>query len=218
MIIPAFHKTYSSRTVLDFPEYELKDGLLHAVIGANGCGKSTLAKLLAGVIKDDRGNCGIPGLKIGYLPQKAYAFRMSVRKNILMGSGDAKRAETLLDALALRDLADKKGHTLSGGETARMCLARLLMRDYDLLILDEPTAAMDMQSILLTEQILSETAEKGSTILLITHSVQQASRIADEVLFLKEGQLAEHGPAPQLLHDPKKPETAAFLDFFAKVE
>ena len=215
MILPALKKTYGSRPVLDFPSYELREGALHAVIGANGSGKSTLAKILAGSLKDDTGLSGLAGVTVGYLP---HAFRMSVRKNLLLGNGEPSRAEELLDALSLRDLAEKKGHTLSGGETARMCLARLLMHRYDLLILDEPTAAMDMRSILLTEQILSDSAKKGSTILLITHSIQQASRIADEVLFLKDGRLVEHGPTPELLHRPKQAETAAFLDFFAKIE
>ncbi len=218
MILPSLKKTYGSRLVLDFPEYDLKEGALHAVIGANGSGKSTLAKILAGSIKDDAGLSGLPGVNVGYLPQKAYAFRMSVRKNLMLGKGEAARAEELLDALALRELADKKGHTLSGGETARMCLARLLMHRYDLLILDEPTAAMDMQSILLTEQVLTKAVQEGSTILMITHSIQQASRIADEVLFLKDGNLIEHGPSAQVLHEPQRPETTAFLDFFAKVE
>lgn len=218
MILPALKKSYGSRLVLDFPEYELREGALHAVVGANGSGKSTLAKILAGSIKDDAGRSRLAGVNVGYLPQKAYAFRMSVRRNLMLGDGSADRAEELLDSLALRELADKKGHTLSGGETARMCLARLLMHRYDLLILDEPTAAMDMQSILLTEQILTKTVREGCTILMITHSIQQASRIADEVLFLKEGKLIEHGPVSQILHAPQQPETAAFLDFFAKIE
>ena len=218
MILPALKKTYEGRTVLDFPEYELAEGKLHAVIGANGSGKSTLAKILAGVFKDDAGQSGLPGVNVGYLPQKAYAFRMSVRKNLLLGKGDPARAEALLDALSLGELADKKGHTLSGGETARMCLARLLMHSFDLLILDEPTAAMDMQSILLTEKVLMEARKAGSTILMITHSIQQASRIADEVLFLKDGKLIEHGPSAQVLHQPQRPEIAAFLDFFGKID
>ena len=218
MILPALKKTYSGRTVLDVPAYDLKEGALHAVIGANGSGKSTYAKILAGSLKDDTGASGPAGVRVGCLPQKPYAFRMSVKKNLLLAGKDEARAKELLAALSLTELAEKKGHTLSGGETARVCLARLLMRRYDLLILDEPTAAMDMQSILLTEALLQKTVQDGGTVLLITHSIQQASRIADEVLFLKDGRLVEHGPAAQLLHAPKQPETAAFLDFFAKVE
>ena len=214
-----------------------------AIVGASGSGKSTLLHLMGALDTPTSGKVIFDGQDLFSLtPDEQARFRnrtcgyvfqfhhllpeFTAEENVAMPgiiAGQSRddclsRAREMLGMVGLADKHEARVNTLSGGETARMCLARLLMRDYDLLILDEPTAAMDMQSILLTEQILSETAEKGSTILLITHSVQQASRIADEVLFLKEGQLAEHGPAPQLLHDPKKPETAAFLDFFAKVE
>ena len=89
------------------------------------------------------------------------------------------------------------------------------MEDYPLLILDEPTAAMDIAATLLAEDCLRRYRERtGCTVLLVTHSLSQARRLADRVLFLSEGRLAEQGPAAQVLETPREPQTRAFLDFY----
>lgn len=96
-----------------------------------------------------------------------------------------------------------------------LALCRLLMGRYRLLILDEPTAAMDMESTLAAEQLIRGVSrEQGCAVLLITHSVQQARRIADRALFLHRGKLAEQGPAERLLYVPKEEETRRFLEFY----
>lgn len=146
MIIPAFSKTYGQKKVLDFPGMELQPGNIYAILGANGSGKSTFSKILADVLPADRKIRLEPS--IGYLPQKPYAFRMSVRKNILLGGRDIQKAESLAKALSLTELEHKRADRLSGGETARMAMARLMMGTYDVVILDEPTAAMDMETTL----------------------------------------------------------------------
>lgn len=217
MKIAAFTKTYSGRKVLDFPGMELERGKIYGVIGANGSGKSTLAQVLAGVLPADQPGSKIePGLSVGYMPQKNYAFRMSVRSNILLGGKDKARAEQLMEALQIAPLADKRANRLSGGETARMALARLMMRRFDLLILDEPTAAMDMESSKLAEGlILDYCRESGCALILVTHSLQQARRTADEVLFFHGGQLLEQGAKEKLLYSPDAPETRRFLEFYA---
>ena len=136
MKISAFTKTYGGRTVLDMPETELEHGASYAVIGANGSGKSTLARILAGVEKPDGGKTVISGITVGYMPQKSYAFRMTVMRNLLVGANDEERARYLMRKLGIEHLASEPAHKLSGGETARMALARLLMRDRQLLIVD----------------------------------------------------------------------------------
>ena len=146
MKISAFSKTYEGRTVLDFPGLELESGKIYAVIGANGSGKSTFAKILAGVLPADRRGKWLDGGSVGYMPQKNYAFRMSTKANILLNGKDEKQAEALMDAVQIRHLENKRADKLSGGETARMALARLMMKSYDVVILDEPTAAMDMET------------------------------------------------------------------------
>ena len=215
MKIAPFSKTYEGRTVLNFPGLELEPGTVYAVIGANGSGKSTLAKVLAGITAPDRRGKLLDGGTVGYMPQKNYAFRMSTKANILLNGTDKVRAEELMDALQLRPLERKRADRLSGGETARMALARLMMKKYDLVLLDEPTAAMDMETTLLSEQLIGQyVRETGCALILVTHSLQQARRIADEVLYFHKGDLLERGPKDRVLDSPEKAQTKQFLEFY----
>ena len=215
MKIGPFTKTYDRRMVLDFPGCELIPGRITAVIGANGSGKSTLAKVLSGIEPADRRAKPFTGVSVGYLPQKGYGFRMSVRANLLLNGGDKALAARRMDALKIRDLEKARAHRLSGGETARMALARLLMKPYDLVILDEPTAAMDRESTLLAEKLIREyVQETCCALLLVTHSLQQARRMAQQVIFLSGGTLVETGPLSKVLYDPDRAETRQFLEFY----
>ena len=211
----AFTKSYGGTTVLTMPAVELEPGTVTAVIGANGSGKSTLAKVLAGIVPADRKTRAKPDARVGYLPQKSFAFRMSLERNIALNGADAQRMAHLIETLGLQALRTRAAKRLSGGETAKMALARLLMADYDLIILDEPTAAMDMESTLAAEGLITEACrETGCAVLLITHSLAQAERCADRVLFLHKGQLLEQGEAKTVLTAPQQPETKAFLKFY----
>ena len=215
MKIAPFSKTYEKRVVLDFPGMELETGTVYAVIGANGSGKSTFAKILAGVIRADRQGKHLDALTVGYMPQKNYAFRMSTKANILLNGKDPALAQSRLEALQIGHLAEKRGDKLSGGETARMALARLTMKQYDLVIPDEPTAAMDMETTLLSEKLITEyVRETGCAMILVTHSLQQARRIADQVLYFHKGKLLESGSSAQVLENPAMAETKQFLEFY----
>ena len=215
MKIHAFSKTYEGRTVLDFPGTELEPGKICAVIGANGSGKSTFAKILSGVLKPDRRSQLSDAKSVGFMPQKNYAFRMTTKANILLNGPDEARADRLMEAIQLTELSAKRADKLSGGETARMALVRLMMRAYDLVILDEPTAAMDMETTLLSEKLIAEyVRETGCALILVTHSLQQARRIADEVWYFHKGSLLEAGAKEQVLYTPKRAETKQFLEFY----
>lgn len=217
MKIAAFTKTYEGRRVLDFPGIELQRGLIYAVIGANGSGKSTFAKILAGVLPADKKLRYSDVSSVGYMPQKNYAYRMTTLSNILLNGSDRGRADALMEKLQLKDLENKRADRLSGGETARMALARLMMKSYELVILDEPTAAMDMETSSLSEEIIVDyVKDTGCTLLLVTHSLQQAKRIADRVLYFHKGQLMEQGEKEAVLYNPQKSETRQFLDFYGK--
>ncbi len=215
MKISAFSKTYEGRNVLDFPGMELQPGKIYAIIGANGSGKSTFAKILAGILPADTKGRFLDMDDVGYMPQKNYAFRMTTRKNILLNGRDEVRANALMEAIQIRHLENKRADRLSGGETARMALVRLMMKRYDLAVLDEPTAAMDMETTLLSEKLIVEyVRETGCTLILVTHSLQQARRIADEVLYFHKGKLLEAGPKERVLYAPDKAETRQFLEFY----
>ena len=215
MKISSFSKSYGSRTVLRFPDLELPDGRITAVIGPNGSGKSTLARVLAGIECSDQKRPLLTTLSVGYMPQKSYAFRMSVARNLALNGSNAGRREKLLHNLQIEALSRQSAKRLSGGETAKMALARLLMRDYELLILDEPTAAMDVESTLAAEALLSDYCrDTGAGIVLVTHSLQQARRIAQHVIFLHQGELREQGAASRLLSSPGTEELRRFLEFY----
>lgn len=197
MIIPALKKTYRDKTVLDIPETAIRDGSITAVCGRNGSGKSTLARILAGVIKDDSGTSLALSGHTGYMCQASLPFRLSVRKNLLLNADkncskeeNQQRANRLLEEIGLQEYAKKNAARLSGGQTQRMALARVLMKSYDLLILDEPTASMDQAAIPAAEKLILDYQKRtGCTILLITHSPEQAERLADQVLLLDEGKI-----------------------------
>ena len=215
MKLNPFTKTYEGVRVLDFPGATLQPGKICAVIGANGSGKSTFAKILAGILPADKKGAPADTGSVGYLPQKHYAFRMRTLDNILLAGKDPVRARQLMQDLQLDHLAQKRADKLSGGETARMALARLMMGKFDLVILDEPTAAMDMETTSLAEELIVRyVRQSGCAILLVTHSLQQAQRIADEVFFFHKGKLLESGPAEQVLYEPQQAKTRQFLHFY----
>ena len=222
MILRNLTKTYNGVRVLDLPFFELPENSICALIGANGSGKSTLARIVAGVIApDDKRSLENPGrLKVGYMPQKNFAFRMKVIKNILLPVEDTEanrsRALELMRDLKIDHLANHAAHRLSGGETARMALARVLMCPADIMVYDEPTAAMDVQSTLLAEDLIKKhQRESNCRAMLVTHSLKQAMRIADYVAFLHQGKLVEFGPASQVLTEPKEALTREFLEFYS---
>ncbi|MBR5015423.1 MAG: ATP-binding cassette domain-containing protein [Clostridia bacterium] len=220
MKITNMKKTYGTKVALDIDELEFEDGKIYAIVGANGSGKSTLIRAMAGTIKTDDGRKADFGGKTHcYMPQKNHAFKMSTEKNVLLGAKgeDAKTsASTLMKELKIDSLAKAKAHRLSGGETAKMALCRTILSGAQVLLLDEPTAAMDVESTLLAEDIIRRyNKDNGATIILITHSLSQAKRLADEIIFMKDGKILEKGETGKILSNPEKAETKEFLEFFS---
>ena len=216
MKLASCSKTYGRRTVLRCPALDFAPGRICALAGPNGSGKSTYARLAAGVLTPDGGGrvADETGV-IRYMPQKSFPFRMSVEDNIRLFGGDEQRAEELMKALGLGGLRRQRARSLSGGETARMSLARVLMQPCDLLILDEPTAAMDMESAIAAEKLVDDyRKECGCAVLLVTHDLSQARRMADDALFFYRGELWERGAAETVLYRPEKEETRRFLEFY----
>lgn len=212
-------KKYDGKMVLDVESFTFQDGLRYALIGANGSGKSTLLRLIANVEKQTHGDISTPkAQQIGYMPQHSYGFSMSVLNNMLLASPASMRKEAKADALLLLSrlklsaLKRKNAARLSGGETERLALARLFLAKHEILLLDEPTASMDVASTSISEEAILEYADDNDvTLIFATHSLKQAERLADEVLFLADGKIVEHGKPDELFSNPKSDLLKEFL-------
>jgi ABC-type sulfate/molybdate transport systems ATPase subunit len=211
-------KIYDERVVLDIPHLVFDLKKRYALIGVNGSGKTTLLRILAGVLKPDSGEVTSTTLNnMGYMPQSPYAFRFSVEKNvaIALDKEQVSKDQVLeaLKAVGMDHLQHAYGNQLSGGETQRMALARMIVKPRNLLLLDEPTASADIRGTSQIEKaLLKYVDDNNCTLILSTHSPAQALRLVDEVLFLDEGRVIEQGSADDVLHHPKHPVIREFLD------
>jgi tungstate transport system ATP-binding protein len=219
--LTGLQKIYNGRLVLDIPSFTFEPGLVYALVGPNGSGKSTLLRIIAGVIRPSAGsirNYLTNAQDIAYLPQKPYAFNFSVIKNITMALPSLLPAVTkeeqalkILKEIGIDELGAAKGNRLSGGETQRLSLARLLVQPHQLLLLDEPTSSTDISGNELVENSITRYRKKNDCgLIFATHALSQAERLADHILFFSEGRIIENGPAKELLQNPK---TAVFQDF-----
>jgi len=207
---------YDGRTVLAIPELAFEEGHIYAIVGPNGSGKSTLLKAVNLLISPHRGRILYDGAEPGdedervavrrrmsLLHQTPYLFSESVFHNIAYGlklrkQGKETIREKVREALRqaeLEHLVDRPAQHLSGGEHQRIALARALALDTEVLLLDEPTANVDRAH---TEQIekiiLSQKHDHGRTVLIATHTLPQAHRLADEVFFVVEGEITALTP------------------------
>lgn len=196
--IKGLKKIYGERTVLDIDSLTVKDGEVLALAGANGSGKTTLLKILAGLIKPDEGSLTVPG-RVLFMPQQSYAFRGSLERNILIGLKDGN-ADELLKKTGLLHLKGKKASSLSGGELQRLAFCRVIAREADLLLLDEPASSCDGEGTGLILSALEEYRKKtGCSVIMSTHSPETALKAADTLMILDSGKPAAMGPPDELL-------------------
>lgn len=194
------------------------------VMGANGAGKSLLLRLCHGLIDPTSGR-RVWASGEGRAEAQAMVFqrpvllRRSVAANLdypltLKGLARAARAATVartLDRFGLTPLADRPARLLSGGEQQRLALARAWAMRPEVLFLDEPTSALDPSATRIIEQMILGFAAEGIAIVMTTHDMGQARRLAEDVAFLHRGRLIEHRPAPSFFADPQSAEARAFL-------
>ena len=181
-------KSYNGQIVLDIDNFSIEKGKIYAITGTNGSGKSTLAKIIAGIINDDSNRKIETGLSVGYVPQKPYVFDLTLEKNIMINGNDKNKCEKLINDFGIGYLKGKRSKGFSGGEQQKLALARFMMKDYDLAILDEPTSAMDEKSQEIAERIILDYA-KGKTMIIITHDKSQINKIADKIINMNGGKI-----------------------------
>ena len=188
-----------------------------AIVGPNGAGKSVLLRLLHGLLAPAAGEvAAAPGLRQAMLFQRPVLLRRSAAGNIahalsLAGVRDAARIEGALEEVGLVHLAGRPARRLSGGEQQRVALARALALRPDLLLLDEPTASLDPAATRAVEEVVARVAARGMRVVLTTHDLGQARRLAAEVAFLHRGTLRERTPAGDFFRRPATAEAARFL-------
>ncbi len=210
--ITDLHKKFGKLTVLDGLDLEINKGGIFAILGPNGSGKTTLIKSILGMVIPNAGDIKIDGnsvLKqwdyrnqINYLPQIAnFPANLSVNELIAMVKNlRPKEAndQDLIDLFGLELFLDKKLGNLSGGTKQKVNLVLTFMFDSDLIILDEPTTGLDPISLIHLKQIIQKEKEKGKTLLITTHIMSFVEEIADEIVFLLDGEIYFKGTVAQL--------------------
>jgi len=224
--------SYGKRVVLCIPSLTIEPGEIFAIVGPSGAGKSTLLRLLALLEAPSVGTVHLhlngqalnydtaamsDRRQIGMVFQKPLLLARSVRENVAYGlqlRGERNCREQvaqILARVALRELADAHPRTLSGGEAQRVAVARALVLEPRVLLLDEPTANLDPFSGRLIEDLVREHREKyGTTVILVTHNLFQARRLATSVGLMMQGELIETAPTEQFFTAPRDPRTATF--------
>jgi iron(III) transport system ATP-binding protein len=219
--ISTLHAQHGHTTVLRDLELSVPNGALACVLGPSGCGKSTLLRIIAGfhrpasgtvtvggrTLNDDRTQIPAERRRIGYVPQDGALFpHLSVAANVGFGLPRAERRERvaeMLDLVGLNGLADRHPHQLSGGQQQRIALARALAPRPELLLLDEPFAALDaaLRTELRTE-VATTLRRAGATAILVTHDVDEALAFADLIAVMRDGRIVQSDAPHALYHRP----------------
>ena len=205
--------TYGQQPVLRDLDLALPRGALCALLGANGAGKSTLLKILAGAMTPTQGHVEHKG-RLGFVPQEVHpALPMTAQEMVLLGRSagisllrsasrtDYLAAQTALERVEAGHLAERAFASLSGGERQLVLMARALAAEADILLLDEPTAAMDWHNQAITLRLLAELAEQGITIILSTHAPQHALEFASHALLLFAGGEHSFGNPSEVMNE-----------------
>ena len=196
------------------------------VIGPNGSGKTSLLRMMHGLQRTADGRVGwsvadaIARERQAYVFQRPIALRRSVLANLmfplrLRGASRAQaeaRARAIADRFDLTAMLAQPAPSLSGGEMQRLALARALITEPEILFADEPCAALDGQATRQIEALLAGTASAGTRLVMATHDMGQARRLASDVIFLLHGRIHETGPAETFFAAPATPEAQAFLN------
>ncbi|WP_203293942.1 ABC transporter ATP-binding protein [Maricaulis parjimensis] len=217
---------YGERRLIDGLDLDFPAAGLTALVGPNGAGKSTCLKLAAGLLEPATGHVSLDGVhlstlsprerarRIGYLPPDGRsAWPMTVEAVVALGRvpwrkplrqlspEDQTAIEAAMEQTGVAALADRRVDSLSSGEQARVLIARTLAGEGDVLVLDEPTAALDIHHQLVVMDMLKQAATSGRHVLLAVHALDLAARYADRVIVLANGKVRADGPPGQALSE-----------------
>lgn len=231
---------YDKKTVLHDISLNIPKRGITAMIGPSGCGKTTLLHCMNGMLRENRGasisghiylgdrdTANIPPeelcRRVGLVFQTPSPFPFPIYKNMTYGlkyygkTGRKELESSVIDKLRtvglydeVKDDLNKSALKLSGGQQQRLCIARALTVEPEVLMMDEPCSALDVKATAVIEDMLSE-MKKDYSIVIVTHNIAQAKRIADEVAVMFDGRLIENGPAAEVFGLPRQQLTREFL-------
>jgi ABC-2 type transport system ATP-binding protein len=198
-------KRFGDRVALRDVSFEAADGELVAVIGPNGAGKTTLLSIVGGLLRADAGEVSRPPREVGWVPQQGAVYsKLSVAENLRLFARLEKVADPdaavdrMLEQTGLRERARDELGKLSGGNRQRVNIAVGLLADPPVLLLDEPSSALDPRQRERLWEFILELARGGTTVVFSTHDVGEAERYADRVLVLADGELLFAGTPSEL--------------------
>jgi tungstate transport system ATP-binding protein len=231
------HVAIEKKSILTVEQMSLACGKIYGIVGPSGSGKSTLLRVVNLLQKPLTGTMNYWGEEVdltslshakalaiqrqmAFVAQQPVMFHTSVFDNVAMGLRYRKLdrktiRERVSEALQLVDLADRihqQAATLSGGEAQRVALARAIVLNPRLLLLDEPTASLDPANVSIFEQVIKGIhQQRGTTIMIVTHNLPQAKRLADHCLFVHKGRIVESADTSTFFDQPQSQELADFI-------
>lgn len=228
------HKWYGHLHVLRGINLSVQPGEVVVLIGPSGSGKSTLLRCLNGLEPIQKGNIVVDGIQlkgqknlvalrreVGFVFQSFNLYpHMTILENVVLAPmkvrGVSRReaedtAMRYLERVGIKDQASKRPTALSGGQQQRAAIARALAMNPKIMLFDEPTSALDPEMIAEVLQVMSDLAEGGMTMMVVSHEMGFAREVSDRVLFMDQGIIVEQGPAEQIFGDPKEERTKKFL-------
>jgi polar amino acid transport system ATP-binding protein len=236
------HKSYGQTVVLDSISFNVRKGDTKVFIGPSGTGKSTLLRCINQLTVPDRGRVWLngeevtnSGARINYFRQKMgmvfqnfYLFdHLTAVRNVEialikvkgMSAKEARKKALLeLQQVGMVDWADHYPAELSGGQAQRVSIARALAMDPDVMLFDEPTSALDPELTREVLEVIKNLAHDGTTMLVVTHEMGFATSVANEILFMEGGRIAEQGSPQALLSDPQFSRTKNFIGQFREFD
>ncbi|MER6299278.1 ABC transporter ATP-binding protein [Kitasatospora sp. NPDC001539] len=213
VLVRGLRKSFGPEVVLDGLDLRLEPGQFTVLLGASGCGKSTLLRILAGLDREIDGEVLVPGRRaVAFQAPRLMPWK-KVWRNVVLGlpgRPDRPLADRVLAEVGLAHRADAWPKTLSGGEAQRAALARALVHEPELLLLDEPFGALDALTRLRAQRLVAEVWERRNcAVLLVTHDVEEAALLADRVLVMRAGAIVHDEPVD--LARPRDPADPAVL-------
>jgi ABC-type polar amino acid transport system ATPase subunit len=233
--IKNLHKYYGDLEVLKGIDVSIEEGEVVCIIGASGSGKSTLLRCINFLEKKDKGDISIDGKlvkmkgqdinlirkKVGMVFQRFNLFpHMTVLQNVMEGPITIKKmpkiearkiALDLLKKVGLEDKEDEYPAMLSGGQQQRVAIARTLAMEPKVVLFDEPTSALDPELVGEVLTVMKDLADEGMTMAIVTHEMGFAREVADRIIFLHEGVIAEEGSPQEIFENPQHDRLQGFL-------